>query len=95
MGVGSISTLEIDAIQPTQAAMEHFAQWVKDNPPAPLEVPVVVDPLEELKGTADGIAEAFGAASGALSQFASESKELHDCGIDCHTGGTVCQHPQG
>lgn len=74
MGVGSISTLEIDAIQPTQAAMEHFAQWVKDNPPAPLEVPVVVDPLEELKGTADGIAEAFGAASGALSQFASESK---------------------
>lgn len=73
-GVGSISTLEIDAIQPTQAAMEHFAQWVKDNPPAPLEVPVVVDPLEELKGTADGIAEAFGAASGALSQFASESK---------------------
>lgn len=74
MGVGSISTLEIDAIQPTQAAMEHFSQWVKDNPPAPLEVPVVVDPLEELKGTADGIAEAFGAASGALSQFASESK---------------------
>lgn len=73
-GVGSISTLEIDAIQPTQAAMEHFSQWVKDNPPAPLKVPVVVDPLEELKGTADGIAEAFGAASGALSQFASESK---------------------
>ena len=73
-GVGSISTLEIDAIQPTQAAMEHFSQWVKDNPPAPLEVPVVVDPLEELKGTADGIAEAFGAASGALSQFASESR---------------------
>jgi hypothetical protein len=73
-GVGSISMLEIDAIQPTQAAMEHFSQWVKDNPPAPLEVPVVVDPLEELKGTADGIAEAFGAASGALSQFASESK---------------------
>ena len=74
MGVGSISTLEIDAIQPTQAAMEHFSQWVKDNPPAPLEVPVVVDPLEELKGTADGIAEAFGSASGALSQFASESR---------------------
>jgi hypothetical protein len=73
-GVGSISTLDIDAIHPTQAAMEHFSQWVKDNPPAPLEVPVVVDPLEELKGTADGIAEAFGAASGALSQFASESK---------------------
>jgi tetratricopeptide (TPR) repeat protein len=73
-GVGGISMLEIDAIQPTQAAMAHFSQWVKDNPPAPLEVPVVVDPLEELKGTADGIAEAFGAASGALSQFASESK---------------------
>ena len=66
--------MPIDAIQPTQAAMEHFSQWVKDNPPAPLEVPVVVDPLEELKGTADGIAEAFGAASGALSQFASESR---------------------
>lgn len=66
--------MPVDAIQPTQAAMEHFSQWVKDNPPAPLEVPVVVDPLEELKGTADGIAEAFGAASGALSQFASESK---------------------
>lgn len=74
MGVGSIGELAVDRIQPTQAAMEHFSQWVKDNPPAPLEVPVVVDPLEELKGTADGIAEAFGAASGALSQFASESK---------------------
>lgn len=66
--------MPIDAIQPTQAAMEHFAQWVKDNPPAPLEVPVVVDPLKELKTTAEGIAGAFGAASGAISQFASESE---------------------
>lgn len=66
--------MPVDVIQPTQEAMEHFSQWVKDNPPAPLEVPVVVDPLEELKGTAEGIAGAFGAASGAISQFASESE---------------------
>lgn len=66
--------MPVDAIQPTQAAMEHFSQWVKDNPPAPLEVPVVVDPLKELKTTAEGIAGAFGAASGAISQFASESE---------------------
>lgn len=66
--------MPVDVIQPTQAAMEHFAQWVKDNPPAPLEIPVVVDPLKELKTTAEGIAGAFGAASGAISQFASESE---------------------
>lgn len=66
--------MPVDAIQPTQAAMEHFSQWVKDNPPAPIEVPVVVDPLKELKTTAEGIAGAFGAASGAISQFASESE---------------------
>lgn len=66
--------MPVDVIQPTQAAMEHFSKWVKDNPPAPLEIPVVVDPLKELKTTAEGIAGAFGAASGAIGQFSSESE---------------------
>lgn len=73
--VGSIgSEVLISRMRPTEEAMEHFTKWFEENPPAPIEIPIAAS-IKDMKDTASGIAEAFNAASGALGNFANESRQ--------------------
>ena len=71
---GMVGELLISQMRPTDGAVEHFRKWFEENPPKPIEVPIEV-PLENMKTVADGIAASFNAASGALGNFASQSRE--------------------
>ena len=71
---GMVGELLISQMRPTDGAVEHFRKWFEENPPEPIEVPIEV-PLDNMKTVADGIAASFNAASGALGNFASQSRE--------------------
>lgn len=71
---GMVGELLISQMRPTDGAVEHFRKWFEENPPKPIEVPIEV-PLDNMKTGAEGIAASFNAASGALGNFASQSRE--------------------
>ena len=71
---GMVGELLISQMRPTDGAVEHFRKWFEENPPKPIEVPIEV-PLDNMKTVADGIAASFNAVSGALGNFASQSRE--------------------